>query len=442
MTIFAGAPLAHLEVGKDGTIRAANDACASIFHLRARDLVGRRLVDLFADDRAKIQVRALLERGRAAAEEIVVGRGSAQLYAWLAGDALHIMILDITEHRRLQIELEESEARFRALGDGAPVLLWMSGRDARCTFFNQRWLEFTGRKMEDELGDGWVEGVHPEDFQECMDTYLGAFVARRTFRMEYRLRRADGAYRWLLDTGLPRHMPDGTFAGYVGSCVDITEQRDRKDELEHAVQVRDELFAIASHELRTPISALVLHLTTGRIDRAVKTTGRLTTLVDHLLDVSRIATGHLRLERQECELAAIAQGVIERVGEGAQAIGLTAPEPVRGVWDRVRLEQVLENLLSNAVKYGAGRPIDIDVAGHSEAATIVVQDRGIGISPTDLGRIFGRFERAVPSRAYSGLGLGLYIARQIVDAHGGTIRVSSELGHGSRFTVELPRRAN
>jgi two-component system, sensor histidine kinase PdtaS len=119
----------------------------------------------------------------------------------------------------------ESEERFRAMADHAPVLLWMARPNGECEFFNARWLSFTGRSMQEEVGNGWAEGVHVEDFQSCMHTFLEAFVSRRDFAMEYRLRRFDGEYRWIYDQGTPRFEPDGRFAGYIGSCIDITEQR-------------------------------------------------------------------------------------------------------------------------------------------------------------------------------------------------------------------------
>lgn len=127
--------------------------------------------------------------------------------------------------------LSESETRFRTMADNAPVLLWMAGPDEECDFFNQGWLQFTGRSMDQELGTGWAEGVHAEDLPHCMHTYFEALVARRPFSMEYRLRRRDGVYRWIYDQGAPRFEADGTFAGYIGSCVDITEQRQARDAL-------------------------------------------------------------------------------------------------------------------------------------------------------------------------------------------------------------------
>lgn len=485
------ASIAHLEVDRAGIVTGANEACAVTFRRLASDLIGAPLASLFSDgESGKEKIHQVLLQLGANGEEIsfLSGEGSeqrwGQLFAWPIRDAdgavheLQVIVLDVTEHRRLQAELAESEARFRVLGDSAPVMLWMSGRDARCTFFNQRWLEFTGRTMDAELGEGWIEGVHPEDFQHCMDIYLEAFVSRRDFRMEYRLRRADGLYRWILDTGLPRYLPDGQYAGFIGSCIDITEFKEANEALLHlkgqlekrvqeareAISVRDEFLSIASHELRTPLTSLVLQLQglqnvlheakgggldgklSGKIDKAVKATGRLTALVDSLLDVSRIATGRLELQPEECDLVEVTRDTVEWASDAARHAGceircrVEVPGALHGRWDRARLEQILENLLSNAIKYGAGRPIEVLVGGTLERAVLAVKDNGIGVSQTDLDRIFARFERAVPSSQYGGLGLGLYITRQIVEAHGGNIRVASDVGAGALFEVELPRR--
>ena len=122
----------------------------------------------------------------------------------------------------------ESEARFRLVANTAPVMIWMSGPDRLCTYFNQPWLEFTGRSTEAERGNGWAEGVHPEDSEKCLETYTKAFDQRQSFQMEYRLRRRDGEYRWIFDLGVPRWNADGSFAGYIGSCLDTTERKRAK----------------------------------------------------------------------------------------------------------------------------------------------------------------------------------------------------------------------
>ena len=140
-------------------------------------------------------------------------------------------IRDITGRARAEAALRESEQRFRTTANAAPVLIWMSGTDKRCTWFNQRWLDFVGRDMEQELGDGWCDNLHPADFDRALDTYHAAFDARRPYEMEFRLQRDDGAWRWLLERGTPHLGPSGEFVGYIGTCIDITEHRETVEQL-------------------------------------------------------------------------------------------------------------------------------------------------------------------------------------------------------------------
>ncbi|HVZ72485.1 MAG TPA: PAS domain-containing sensor histidine kinase [Polyangia bacterium] len=361
----------------------------------------------------------------------------------------------------LELRLGEVEARFRTMADSAPVLLWMADTDALCTFFNQTWLDFTGRTLEQEWGVGWAEGVHFEDFQRCVDTYMAAFAERRPFEMEYRLRRADGAFRWVLDRGAPRYAPDGRFAGYIGSCVDITDRKDLELDLVRAVRVRDEFLSIASHELRTPLTALRLQLdglarsierqpqrdlANGRLAAstgdALSQVERLTTLIERLLDISRFSEGRVTLMPEDVDLVGLVRGVVSAMREPARVAGstltLTAPAALAGRWDRMRIEQVVTNLVTNAVKFGGRKPIELDVAAEAGGARVSVRDHGIGIDEQDQRRIFARFERGVSARHFGGLGLGLWVAKQIVDAHAGTISVASKPGVGSIFTMTLP----
>jgi PAS domain S-box-containing protein len=144
--------------------------------------------------------------------------------------------MDVTAQKQAEEALRESEARFRAMADTAPVMIWMSGTDKLCTFFNKGWLDFTGRSLEQELGNGWAKGVHREDLDRCFEVYVKSFDARQPFSMEYRLRRIDGEYRSVLDNGAPRFAPDGTFIGYIGSCIDITERKQAQDRFRLVVE--------------------------------------------------------------------------------------------------------------------------------------------------------------------------------------------------------------
>jgi PAS domain S-box-containing protein len=227
-----------------------------------------------------------------------------------------------------------------------------------------------------------------------------------------------------------------------------------------AIHARDDFLAIASHELRTPLAALVLQVqslqsvlhakglepeVTILVDRAARHIGRLGNLIERLLDVSRITTGRIDLDPEEMDLSEVVRDVSRRLGDSAKAAGtavvVAADHPARGLWDRLRMEQIVTNLLSNALKYGAGKPVEVNLESDGTRARLTVRDCGIGIAAEDVRRIFGRFERAAPARNFSGMGLGLYITRQAVEAHGGRISVSSQPGSGATFIVELPLRA-
>jgi signal transduction histidine kinase len=229
--------------------------------------------------------------------------------------------------------------------------------------------------------------------------------------------------------------------------------------VERAVGVRDDFLSIAGHELKTPVAALQLQiqglmrqLGRGAVDgpmleerlgRAGKQIGRLERLISELLDVSRITGGRLRLHPEELELVALCHEVADRFRDelghaGCQLTFSGAPQ-VQGSWDRLRIEQVVANLIANAIKYGPSKPIEVGIDPRPREVALIVRDHGIGIAPPDRERIFGRFERAVSERHYGGLGLGLWIARQIVDAMGGAISCDSEMGTGTTFTVTLPR---
>ena len=179
-----------------------------------------------------------------------------------------------------------------------------------------------------------------------------------------------------------------------------------------------------------------------KIEAAERQLGRLAQLIEALLDVSRIASRRLKLDLQRVELSQVARDVAGRFAEAAAREGGTidviVESPAVGLWDPLRIEQILTNLVANAVKYGPGKPVEIVVRKSGSMAELVVRDQGIGIAPEKLERVFERFERAVPAVSYGGLGLGLYITRQLVEAHGGTISVKSEPGEGTELVVRLP----
>jgi PAS domain S-box-containing protein len=251
----------------------------------------------------------------------------------------------------------------------------------------------------------------------------------------------------------------------MAAVRDVTERKRLEDrarlyrKARAEVRERDEFLSIASHELRTPVAALQLqlqllqraatrssdhvpHAIEGKLDALERQTRRIGFLVGELLDVSRMRLGRLELSMEDSDLAEIARETIGHLREEVEKSGsrlLLDLVPTRGRFDRARVEQVITNLLVNAAKFGQGKPITVHVAPDGTRARLRVTDRGIGIPAEDQARVFERFERAVTAQHFGGLGLGLYIARQIVDAHGGEIRVESAPGAGTSFVVLLPR---
>jgi len=288
--------------------------------------------------------------------------------------------------------------------------------------------------------------------------------------------RKDGELFWANVVITAVHDPEtGELRGFAKVTRDLTERRRMESEVheerlraeatQRALEQRDEFISVAAHELRTPLTALNLKVQgvtqalhnagrdgntaaiprlAGRLDDGLKQIERLGELVERLLDVSHIVQGKLVMELEPTDLAEVVEHVIDDFREPAERAGselcFSASGDGVGTWDRTRLEQAVINVLSNAIKYGSGHPIEVVVEGTDHDTRLSVTDHGIGIAPADLERIFTRFERAAPTRHYGGLGLGLYITRNIVEAHGGAIHVTSHPGESTTFTIELPKQ--
>ena len=348
----------------------------------------------------------------------------------------------LDSQRQIESVLRASEARFRSLVDNAPVLLWRSGLNNEGIYFNQPWLDFTGHTAEQALGFGWVESIHPDDLERCVETCNAAFSRREHLAMLCRLRRHDGEYRWVLDQGIPFFGADGIFEGYIGTCVDVTERKLAEDALEEAGRRKDEFLAMLGHELRNPLAsigpaALIIGAEARDNDSIVWAHGvitrqvaQLTRLVDDLLDLSRITRGTIRLRLAPVDFRQVIAEAVEAsqpaIVARAHDLSVDVPEgplPIRG--DDLRLTQVICNLLSNAAKYtDAGGRITLQVTRLDSQVVLKVADNGVGIPAEMLERVFDMFAQVDDSNEHSrgGLGIGLTVASRLVDMHGGIDR--------------------
>jgi PAS domain S-box-containing protein len=339
--------------------------------------------------------------------------------------------------------------------------MWAADASGRVNYWNRAGLEYCGLDLSTMAESSFWDCLHPDDRAEARAAFERDVRGSIPFERQLRLRRAaDGAYRWHLARAVPERGEGSAVTGWIATATDIHDQKQAETALRDAIVVRDDFLSVASHELRTPLTSLKLEVANllrltrrgalnadgrlvQRVEKIDTQAARLHRLIDELLDVSRIASGHLELELEEVDLAEVAKDVGLRFAEEAARLGcsLTVRAPVStvGYWDRNRLDQVVTNLISNAIKYGNGKPIEVIVEHTDERALLVVRDNGVGIPPDDHARIFGRFERAVSSRNYGGIGLGLWIVKQIVDALGGSVVVDSRPGLGSTFTTQLPR---
>ncbi len=478
--LFAQAPEATAVLSTDDRILCVNKEFTRMFGYEPEEVLGRPSNDLIVPqalvESAQEHTNQLKHGGRVDVETVRKRKNGSELYVSLlavrvtttSGDqVVHYAIYrDITERRLAEERLRESEARFQVMADTAPVLIWMTGPDGLCNYFNKPWLEFTGRTTEQEIGTGWIQGVHPDDVQGCFDGFLPAFHARKPFRMKYRLRRADGEYRWIMESGIPRYTGAGEFAGYIGSNIDITdlkraeEERERLHRLEadlahiNRVSMMGELTASLAHEIKQPIAAALMNAQacvrwlqrdTPDLAEACKGASRMVddvTRADQIIDRVRSLYRRDTSERELLDLNEIIRDMFVLLRDKANRSSISIRTeldpglpPITA--DRVQLQQVLMNLMLNGIEAmkDAGGELTVRSKRTEDGQVLIsVSDSGIGFSIGEIEHIFEAFFTTKPQ----GTGMGLSISRRIIETHGGRLWAASNSGRGATFQLTLP----
>jgi PAS domain S-box-containing protein len=362
---------------------------------------------------------------------------------------------EVTEHLRLMAEIfanammrthaeqvvRESEDRFRLVANSAPVLIWMSGTDKLCNFFNQSWLKFTGRTFEEELGDGWTLGVHPDERARCMQVYSSAFDARLDFQLEYRLRRFDGEYRWIVDFGVPRFESDGTFRGYIGSCVDITQRKKSEESLHtltgRLIGAQEEERARIARELHDDFSQrlALLGIELGQLWKklpAAEVEQRAS--VEMMLNETKEMSSDLhslshQLHSSKLDLVGLVpalKGLCKEISHKYMVeIDFTEREGPRNIPKDTALclFRVAQEALANIVKHSRSKEARVEFLGKSSGATLRIMDNGVG------------FDMGVQK---SGAGIGIIGMSERLRLVGGRLSIRSEPNRGTEIIAEVP----
>ena len=470
-----------------GIVTFINPELAALLGYGPKELVGRPWLDFVPPDQQAIG-RAADERRKslqADRYEIELQRKDGERLPVLIGgtpridarglfDGMLGVFTDITGRKQIEVALRESEQNFRTLSDTGMALIWTSGVDKLCNYFNKIWFEFTGRTLEQEKGHGWLEGVHPDDMQGCLDIYVGAFDRQEEFSMVYRLRRHDGEYRWLLDKGCPRYNSQGAFVGYIGHCLDVTELKRAEAEREKLqvqliqAQKMESVGRLAggvAHDFNNMLGVILgysemaldnveennpIHLPLKGIHQAALRSADLTrqlltfarkqTIAPKVLDLNKTIEGMLAMLRR-------------LIGENIDLAWLPGKNLGQSKLDPSQIDQILANLCVNARDAipDTGEivietsSIEIDdgfhTAGYEECnpgkyILLSVTDTGCGMNSEETSHIFEPF---YTTKANSeGTGLGLATVYGIVRQNNGFINVYSEPGCGTTFKIYLP----
>lgn len=389
-----------------------------------------------------------------------------------AGDPLRAVgvTIDVTERRNAEMRALESEVRFRAVAERAPAMIWSCDHALRRDYCNKTWLNFTGRSLEEELGTGWQEGLSGADVFRWQETVGAAAGQLDPYTIEYRLRRADGALRWVIETGSPRVAADGSFAGYLGSCIDITARKENEAELEEHVRRRTRELEVAnqelesfsysvSHDLRGPVRAIQGFAEIAleecqannpaaaveRLQRVIRAADRMNKLIDAFIGMARISRAELTVAPVDLSKMAEEIAAFLRSTSPERQVEFVVTPGIECLGDERLLRIVLENLLGNAWKFTAKKDvarIEFSTQVQDSERVFVVRDNGAGFNRALAHKLFHAFERLHHVSQFEGLGVGLNTVHRIIEKHNGRVWADAVEGEGATFYFTIPVGTN
>ena len=377
-----------------------------------------------------------------------------------------VNLVDLSHYKMQEELIRENQIRFENMANTAPVMIWIADVDGLFSFLNKVWLDFTGNEMGADLGMNWLKNVHPEDLEKLLGQYQDAFSSKNQFSCEFRFKRKDDIYRWIMINGTPRFSRTGIFMGFIGSCTDISGQKESEEkikkinlELAAINATKDKFFSIIAHDLRSPLSGLMQILfiieedydsleddeRQEMITEVASTSKRTYELMENLLEWSSIQTGVIPFNPREFTLIPILDNLGELYNQNLINKGITLNikvDPEQSVFaDKKMTETILRNLVSNAIKF-THKNGTVSVSSDQGDGFVVVKviDTGVGMRPKELSELFkeDKFQSTPGTAKERGTGLGLVLCKELVEKQNGKIWVESKENEGTTFSFTLP----
>lgn len=357
-----------------------------------------------------------------------------------------------------QVEITEAKELYLKIFEEFPALIWRSRLDKLCDYFNKTWLDFTGRTMEQEFGNGWAEGVHPDDFDFCLQTYVAAFDKKESFLMDYRMKNKFGEYRWIRDFGRPFFDVDNTFLGYIGSCYDITENKNNELQLIELNAEKNKFFSIIAHDLRTPFNSIVGYSEIlleqvkdkdyDRIEEftniIIQSSNRAMDLLTNLMEWAQSQSGRMDFSPENFDIIPLLDEVTLLLKDFARHKSIlilnSLPSSIHVYADKQMIGTVLRNLISNAIKFTQPEgKVTISALEKQNLLIVSVSDTGVGISKERIDKLFNISDcYSTPgTQNEKGTGLGLILCKEFINKNNGKIWVESEPGIGTTLNFSL-----